>query len=78
MLNEGMSPPDSSALVNLLTQIDDLGLTILTRRCKHLNLYVTLARVTTKNKQINERQRYSSSLILPGYLEMHEYMKICM
>lgn len=55
MLNEGMSPPDSSALVNLLMQIDDLGLTILTRRCKHLNLYVTLARVTTKNKQINER-----------------------
>ena len=48
MLNEGMSSPDSSALVNLLMQIDDLGLTIL----KHLNLYLTLA---TKNKQINER-----------------------
>lgn len=52
MLNEGMSSPDSSAVVNLLTQIDDLGLTILIRHYKHLNLCLTLA---TKNKQINER-----------------------
>ena len=52
MLNEGMSSPDSSALVNLLMQIDDLGLTILIRHYKYLNLYLTLA---TKNKQINER-----------------------
>lgn len=55
MLNEGMSSPDSSALVNLLTQIDDVGLTILIRHYKQLNLYLTLARMTTKNEQINER-----------------------
>ena len=55
MLNEDMSSPDSSALVNLLTQIDDVGLTILIRHYKQLNLYLTLARMTTKNKKINER-----------------------
>lgn len=55
MLNEGMSSPDSSALVNLLMQIDDVGFTILIRYYKQLNLYLTLARMTTKNEQISER-----------------------
>lgn len=68
MLNEGMSSPDSSALVNLLKQIDDLGLTILIRHYKHLNLCLTLA---TKNKQINERAEAVLS-----YLDIWRYMSI--